>query len=126
VKDSLVQWGCEVATTGIVLRSAMTEHSHVERQGRLSDSIVGPNTGLAQGEATACLLGPFVGFHHQALLIAAYWPEGKGNVSSGATTRRGRPARRYGPAKAPSSAWASTSSSPQISRGRPTASSPRG
>ncbi|MHC4502530.1 MAG: DUF4954 family protein, partial [Planctomycetota bacterium] len=33
VKDSLVQWGCEVATTGIVLRSAMTEHSHVERQG---------------------------------------------------------------------------------------------
>jgi len=93
VKDSLVQWGCEVATTGIVLRSAMTEHSHVERQGRLSDSIVGPNTGLAQGEATACLLGPFIGFHHQALLIAAYWPEGKGNVSSGANVGSNHPSR---------------------------------
>ena len=93
VKDSLVQWGCEIATMGIVLRSAMTEHSHVERQGRLSDSIVGPNTGLAQGEATACLLGPFIGFHHQALLIAAYWPEGKGNVSSGANVGSNHPSR---------------------------------
>ncbi len=39
---------------------------------------------MAEGEATACLLGPFVGFHHQALLIAVLWPEGKGNVGYGA------------------------------------------
>ena len=30
------------------------------------------------------LVGPFVAFHHQALLIAAYWPEGKGNIAYGA------------------------------------------
>jgi hypothetical protein len=29
-------------------------------------------------------VGPFVGFHHQSLLIAAFWPEGKGNVAYGA------------------------------------------
>src|SRR5438093_5611883 len=47
-------------------------------------SISGPNSGVAEGEVTASLLGPFVGFHHQALLIAALWPEGKGNVGYGA------------------------------------------
>ena len=50
----------------------------------MTDSIVGANTGIAEGEVTACLVGPFVGFHHQALLIAAFWPEGKGNVGYGA------------------------------------------
>lgn len=49
----------------------------------MTASIVGPNTGVAVGEVTSSLLGPFVGFHHQALLIATLWPEGKGNVSSG-------------------------------------------
>ena len=93
VKDSLVQWGCEVATMAIVVNSTMTEHSHVERHAKLTDSIIGPNTGVAEGEATACLLGPFVGFHHQALLIAAYWPEGKGNVSSGANVGSNHPSR---------------------------------
>src|SRR5438093_13263730 len=47
-------------------------------------SISGPNSGVAEGEVTASLVGPFVGFHHQALLIAALWPEGKGNVAYGA------------------------------------------
>src|SRR5262249_1322713 len=35
-------------------------------------------------EVTASLLGPFVGLHHQALVIAVRWPDGKGNVSHGA------------------------------------------
>jgi hypothetical protein len=46
--------------------------------------VLGPNTQVAQGEATNCLLGPFVGFHHQALLISALWPEGRGNIAYGA------------------------------------------
>jgi hypothetical protein len=62
----------------------LTEHSHVERHGKVTHSILGPNTGVAEGEVTSALLGPFVGFHHQALLIAALWPEGKGNVGYGA------------------------------------------
>ncbi|OPX31341.1 MAG: hypothetical protein B1H40_04190 [Candidatus Latescibacteria bacterium 4484_181] len=56
----------------------------MERHGKVTQSILGPNTGVAEGEVTASLLGPFVGFHHQALLIAALWPEGKGNVAYGA------------------------------------------
>ncbi|NOX53684.1 MAG: DUF4954 family protein [Planctomycetes bacterium] len=84
VTDSVLQWGCEAASMAIIDRSVMTEHSHAERHGKVTACIVGPNTGIAEGEATACLLGPFVGFHHQALLIAAYWPEGKGNIGYGA------------------------------------------
>ena len=84
VKGSLIQWGCEVTSMAIVANSVLVEHSHVERHGKVTDSIIGANTGIAEGEVTACLVGPFVGFHHQALLIAAFWPEGKGNVGYGA------------------------------------------
>lgn len=84
VKSSILQWGCEVTTQAIVDSSLLTEHSHVERHGKVTHTILGPNTGVAEGEVTSALLGPFVGFHHQALLIAALWPEGKGNVGYGA------------------------------------------
>ncbi|KPJ57096.1 MAG: hypothetical protein AMS16_01530 [Planctomycetes bacterium DG_58] len=84
VRNSILQWGCEVASMAIVDKSLLTEHSHVERHGKCTESILGPNTGVAEGEVTASLCGPFVGFHHQALLIAAFWPEGKGNVGYGA------------------------------------------
>ncbi|MDD5449306.1 MAG: DUF4954 family protein [Candidatus Omnitrophica bacterium] len=84
VKNSIIQWGSEVASMAIVANSVLTEHSHVERHGKVTDSIIGANTGIAEGEVTASLVGPFVGFHHQSLLIAAFWPEGKGNVGYGA------------------------------------------
>lgn len=84
VKNSLIQWGSEVVSQGLVDSSLLTEHSSVERHGLVTNSILGPNTGVAEGEVTASLLGPFVGFHHQALMIAAFWPEGKGNVGYGA------------------------------------------
>ena len=84
VVNSIVQWGSEASSMAIVDTSILTEHSHVERHGKVTESILGPNTGVAEGECTASLCGPFVGFHHQSLLIAAYWPEGKGNVGYGA------------------------------------------
>ena len=84
VNKSIVQWGAEVTSMAIVDKSVLTEHSHVERHGKLTESLIGPNTGIAEGEVTASLVGPFVGFHHQSLLIAAYWPEGKGNIGYGA------------------------------------------
>ncbi len=84
VENSILQWGCEVASMGIVVNSVMTEHSHVERHGKVTNSILGPNTGIGEGEVTASLVGPFVGFHHQSLLIAAIWPDGKGNIGYGA------------------------------------------
>jgi hypothetical protein len=84
VRNSCLQWGCEATTMAIVADSLLTEYSRVERHGKVTASIVGPNTDIAEGEVTSCLIGPFVGFHHQALLIAALWPEGKGNVAYGA------------------------------------------
>jgi hypothetical protein len=59
------------------------ESSHAERHAKVSVSLLGPNTGVAEGEVTASFLGPFVGFHHQALAIAVFWPGGKGNVGHG-------------------------------------------
>ncbi|UCB46252.1 MAG: DUF4954 family protein [Spirochaetota bacterium] len=84
VKNSCLQWGSEVTSMSIVEDSILTEHATVERHGKVIQSIIGPNTSIAEGEVTACLVGPFVGFHHQALLIASLWPEGKGNVGYGA------------------------------------------
>jgi NDP-sugar pyrophosphorylase family protein len=84
VRGSLLQWGSRVATMAIVERSVLTEHAHAERHARVTDSLLGPNTAIAAGEVTSCLLGPFVASHHQALLIATFWPEGKGNVGCGA------------------------------------------
>lgn len=84
VRNSCLQWGCHVGSMAIVDDSVMTEHSHAERHGKITSSIIGPNTGIAEGEVTACIVGPFVGFHHQALLIGALWPQGKGNVAYGA------------------------------------------
>jgi hypothetical protein len=60
------------------------EHSGAGRQSLVTESLVGPNTHVGGGEVTASFLGPFVGFHHQSLLIAAWWPEGRGNVGYGA------------------------------------------
>ena len=84
IYNSLIQWGCEVTSGALVENSLLTEHSHVERHGKVTHSLLGPNTGVGEGEVTSALVGPFVGFHHQALLIAALWPEGKGNVGYGA------------------------------------------
>ena len=39
---------------------------------------------VEEGEVSSSLVGPFVGFHHQALLVAAFWPEGRGNIGYGA------------------------------------------
>ncbi len=84
VSDSLVQWGCSISTLAVVSQSLLTEHAHVERHGKLSCSILGPNTSVGGGEVTSALLGPFVACHHQSLVIATLWPGGRGNVGYGA------------------------------------------
>ena len=52
--------------------------------GKLTHSVLGPDSGVGAGECLHCLVGPFVGFHHQSLLIATIWPLGRGNVGYGA------------------------------------------
>jgi len=84
VKDSIFQWGAEVESAAQVSQSILLEHSGAERQALVTESLIGPNSTVGGGEVTACFLGPFVGFHHQSLLIAAWWPEGRGNIGYGA------------------------------------------
>jgi hypothetical protein len=84
VSESLLQWGSHVSSAAVVDRSVLIEHAAAERHAKVTNSIVGPNTAVGAGEVTSSLVGPFVGFHHQALLIGAVWPEGKGNVAYGA------------------------------------------
>jgi hypothetical protein len=85
VSGSLLQWGSRVSTLAVVQRSVLTEHASVERHGKVMETILGPNTAVAAGEVTSCLVGPLVGCHHQSLLIATLWPEGRGNVAYGAS-----------------------------------------
>jgi hypothetical protein len=84
VRSSLLQWGSHVSTLAVVEHSVLAEHSTVERQAKVTQSFLGPNTSVGAGEVACCLLGPFVSCHHQSLLIATLWPQGRGNVAYGA------------------------------------------
>ncbi|GMF26697.1 unnamed protein product [Phytophthora lilii] len=84
VRDSIVQWNSTVEAVSVVEGAFLCDTSHVERQGIVMSSVIGPNTSIAEGEVTSSLVGPFVGFHHQALLIASIWPSGRGNIGYGA------------------------------------------
>ena len=84
LRDSVVQWGSTISGNAIMRNAVLCEHSGIDENGIVQQSLIGPNTTIAKGEVTSSLVGPFVGFHHQSLLISAYWPEGKGNVAYGA------------------------------------------
>ncbi len=84
IEHSIIQEGVAIETQAIVRDSLMFEHSHASDHGAVVSSLVGPNSGVSKGEATASFLGPFIGFHHQSLLIASFWPGGRGNIGYGA------------------------------------------
>lgn len=84
METSLCQWGVKVESMALVQNSLLCEYSGVERHGKVKDSIIGPNTVIGEGEVTASILGPFIGFHHQSMLIGSLWIEGRGNVGYGA------------------------------------------
>jgi hypothetical protein len=84
IEKSILMPGARVESAGKVSRSLLLENSAVAWGGMVSQSVLGPGTEVQKGEVTASLLGPFVGFHHQSLLISALWPEGRGNIAYGA------------------------------------------
>jgi hypothetical protein len=84
IEKSILMPGARVESAGKVSASLLMEKSAVAWGGMLSQSVIGPGTEVQKGEATASVLGPFVGFHHQSLLISALWPEGRGNIAYGA------------------------------------------
>lgn len=84
VRKSCLQWGSKVTDISIVEKSLLSGHSTITRHAKTICCIIGANTEIAEGEATSSLVGPFTGYHHQSLLIAALWPLGRGNVAYGA------------------------------------------
>jgi hypothetical protein len=84
VEHCVLEAGVRIDSAAQARRTLFLEHSGVEQGGHVADAVIGPNTIVAKGEVTASLVGPFVGFHHQALLIGTLWPEGRGNVGYGA------------------------------------------
>ncbi len=84
VERSCLQAGCEVSSMAHVSRSLLCAGAGASRHGKIMESIVAGPTHVEEGEVTASLLGPAVGFHHQALCISVLWPGGKGNVGYGA------------------------------------------
>jgi hypothetical protein len=83
-EECVLEAGARLDSAAQARRAMFLEHSGAEQGGHVAESVIGPNTAVAKGEITASLVGPFVGFHHQALLIGALWPEGRGNVGYGA------------------------------------------
>lgn len=61
----------------------MLEHSHAGNGATIKDSVIAPNTGVEKGEVTSSLMGPFIGMHHDSLVIAMDWADGMGNVGAG-------------------------------------------
>lgn len=84
VSSAVLQPGVQVSGSAIVRHAVLCEHSVVDQHAVVGHSLIGPNCVVAKGEVTSSLVGPFTGLHHQSLLIAAYWPTGKGNIAYGA------------------------------------------
>lgn len=84
IRQAYVQWGCRLDRSAKVEKAILFERSSVDLHGVVIESCLGSNTHVAKGEITASFVGPFVGMHHQSLLIGTLWPEGKGNIGYGA------------------------------------------
>ena len=84
VEYSIVQHGARVESGAAVQQALIMEYAAVEHHAKVDQSIIGPNSSIGEGEVNASLIGPFVGAHHQSLLIAACWPEGRGTIGYGA------------------------------------------
>ena len=94
VEHSVLQPGVQVRTMAVVRKALMCEASAASRHAKILNAVIGPNTEIQEGEVTSSLVGPLVGFHHQSMLIACLWPEGRGNVGHGAALGSNHTGRR--------------------------------
>jgi carbonic anhydrase/acetyltransferase-like protein (isoleucine patch superfamily) len=84
IDDTVIRPGCRFDSQALASRCFFADCSGALRQAKVTESWIGPNTTIAEGEVTSAFVGPFVSFHHQSLLIAAFWPGGRGNIGQGA------------------------------------------
>lgn len=84
VHNSVVGKGVSVSGFAVVENSILCDFSKISVHAKVVHSLVGSYSGVESGECASSLIGPFVGFHHQSLCIATYWPGGRGNIGYGA------------------------------------------
>lgn len=80
----LIHTGCQLENNCQVEHVYMSEYSSIGVNARVCQSILAPDASVAGGECHHSVVGPFIGFHHHSLLIAAIWPLGRGNIAYGA------------------------------------------
>lgn len=84
VHASLVGPGCHIADQCLVRHTIVVEAARIGDQAIVKQSLIGPNVRLGECEINDSLLGPFATALHHSLVIAAWWPEGRGNIGYGA------------------------------------------
>ncbi|RYG49895.1 DUF4954 family protein, partial [archaeon] len=84
VTDSVLHPGSIVDDNASVADSLLFSLSGVRRAGMVMESVIASTSCVYEAEVGHCLVGPLVGSHHTALLIACLWPHGKGNLAYGA------------------------------------------
>lgn len=84
LRGALIGPGCRVADQSVVRDSLLIEAVQVGDQAIVKGSLIAPNVRLGECEVNDSLLGPFTTALHHALVIAAWWPEGRGNIGYGA------------------------------------------
>ena len=94
VEHAVLQGGVQVRTMAVVRKALLCEASGASRHAKIFNAVIGPNTEVQEGEITNSLVGPLVGFHHQSMLIACLWPDGRGNVAHGAALGSNHTGRR--------------------------------
>lgn len=89
IENAMVD-ACALAPEASVRLGAQASGSYffggagVSSGARVASSVLGPRAHAEAIEVTSSFVGPNVGMHHQGLLIAALWPEGRGNMGCGA------------------------------------------
>lgn len=83
VFNSLVGPGCMVENGASIERSILFEHVFAGTQAVIKGCGIAANSRLCECEANDSLLGPFTTAIHHGLILGAWWPEGKGNISYG-------------------------------------------
>jgi hypothetical protein len=84
IEDSAIQEGSRIESGAVIRSSLIMEHVTCGVGAKITGSVLAPNCAIESGEVTASFVGPFVSLHHESLLIAAYWPQGRGNIGYGA------------------------------------------
>ncbi len=83
IRNALIGPGCLVERLACVEDSIFFEQVSAGNQAIIKGCAVGPNSRLAGSEANDSLLGPFTMAIHHGVILAAFWPDGKGNVAYG-------------------------------------------